>query len=305
MSELRRRPTRPLSRETAYLMLQMKNLLQRHGVDISLAAPNVYDQLLRAAETIDDKEVSQLYLRIIDEAPLVNLPAANDAAFDEDNPFVEDEGDPFADGSTHTRAPVAPSHAQPREQGSAAAASTHNPDPTHPAALSRSLVDEAMGGDGNRPAPVIKRVTRHTPRAGLLRCDQCRRTNTVIANASEEEARDIECACGMVYRVILDARQFDRKDTDLSGAYRDPNDSAKTGSMVIENLSFSGLKFRVPTPHSIAYNDLLEIRFNLNNAAQTPVHEQVRIKYVRNDMVGAEFLERNALNEDLAAYLSH
>ena len=306
MSERKRRPTRPLSRETAYLMLQMKDLLRKHGVNISLAAPNVYDQLLQAAEAVDDEEVGQLYLRIIDDAPPVTLPAANDIAFDEENPFIEDEASPFADEPSHAK-PAAPRPTKPRAQDRSAAASKHDPDPTHKIVLPKQFVAEAEGGarskPGDRPEPVTKRVAMHTPRAGLLRCDECQRTNTVIASASEEETREIQCVCGMVYRVILDARQYDRKDAHLSGSYLDPNDSDRTGPIVIENISFGGLKFRVVGPHSMAYNDFLDIQFTLNNAAQTPIREKVRVTYVRDDMVGAEFAELNALSRELAVYL--
>ena len=195
----------------------------------------------------------------------------------------------------------------PAPQDRSAAASKHDPDPTHKIVLPKQFVAEAEGGarskPGDRPEPVTKRVAMHTPRAGLLRCDECQRTNTVIASVSEEETREIQCVCGMVYRVILDTRQYDRKDAHLSGSYLDPKDSARTGPIVIENISFGGLKFRVVGPHSMAYNDFLDIQFTLNNAAQTPIREKVRVTYVRDDMVGAEFAELNALSRELAVYL--
>ena len=58
MSERRPRSTRPLSRETAQLMLQMKDLLRQYGITISLSAPNVYDLLLQAAEGVNDEEIA-------------------------------------------------------------------------------------------------------------------------------------------------------------------------------------------------------------------------------------------------------
>jgi hypothetical protein len=72
----------------------------------------------------------------------------------------------------------------------------------------------------------------------------------------------------------------------------------------VENISFGGLKFRMSSPpQNITYNDLLDIQFTLDDKAQTLIREKVRVHYVHQDLVGAEFVDLNDLNRDLASYL--
>src|ERR687892_288168 len=90
MSERRQRSTPPLSRETVQRMLQMKDLLRKYGVTISLSAPNVYDLLLQAAETIDDEEIGLLYLRLMDDSQLAPPLPVKASVFDAESPFIDD-----------------------------------------------------------------------------------------------------------------------------------------------------------------------------------------------------------------------
>ncbi len=65
MSERKQRSTRFLSRETVQLMLEMKSLLRKYDITISLTAPNVQELMIQAAELIDDEEVTALRHRLM------------------------------------------------------------------------------------------------------------------------------------------------------------------------------------------------------------------------------------------------
>jgi len=71
-------------------MLQMKDLLRKSGVTISLSAPNVYDLLLQAAEAIDDEEIGLLYLRLRDNSQLAPPLPVKASVFDAESPFIDD-----------------------------------------------------------------------------------------------------------------------------------------------------------------------------------------------------------------------
>jgi hypothetical protein len=283
MSERRQRLTRPLSRETAQLMLQMKDVLRQHGITISLSAPNVYDLLLQAAEGIDDEEISLLYEKLMDDSQLAPQLQVKAPIVDEESPFLDDEMvNPFVALKPDSRI-VRKAHAQ------------------------ESSAEEESGvflEDEKDKTPVAKRVALHTPRTGLLRCDRCQRTNTVMATASREEPIELQCACGTVYQVSLDSRRFDRKLVNFPGSYTDQHDKSKTGTFIIENISFGGLRFRITSQISnVTYNDLLDIQFTLDDKVQTLIREKVRVHYVHHESVGAEFIDLNELNRQLASYL--
>jgi len=285
MSEPRQRSTRSLSRETVQLMLQMQSLLREYGVTISLSAPNVYDLLIQAAEAIDDKEIDLLRRRLIAATP-PEL-SADPIALDEEGPFIDDvEATPAVGKLFEALKPAL--------------------DPIRHVYLQGPFVEEEADvflESEKEQTPTTKRLTLSTPRTGLLRCDQCQRTHTVMVAASREEVIEMQCACGRVYRVMLDSRQSNRKFTELLGLYVDQNDATKTGTIVVENISFSGLKFRTTSQQQVAHNDLLHVQFTLDDEAQTLIWEKVRVHSAQYNIVGAEFMNRNELSKDLASYL--
>jgi hypothetical protein len=248
-------------------MLEMKRLLRQYGVTISLTAPDVHDLLMQAAAAIDDEAISSLRLRLMAaHNPEHNLPSSP-KALDQEKP------DNDAVKKVYIQGPFV-----------------------------EHEVDVFLEGEETQ-APATKRIALNTPRTGLLRCDKCQRTSTVVAAASEEAAREVQCPCGVVYRVIMDARKYDRKLANLPGFYVDQKDEAKTGPLVIENISFGGLRCRITCPHNVVYDDLLGIQFTLDDAAQTRLWEKVRVHYVNHDVVGVEFMELDKFNKNLAAYL--
>jgi hypothetical protein len=71
-------------------MLQMKDLLRKHSVTISLSAPNVYDLLLQAAEGIDDEEISLLYEKLMNDSQLAPQLQVKAPIVNEESPFLDD-----------------------------------------------------------------------------------------------------------------------------------------------------------------------------------------------------------------------
>ncbi len=307
MSERSQRSTRTLSRETVQLMLEMKSLLRKYGVTISLTAPDVHDLLIQAAEAIDDEEINFLRLRLIAARRPKRDLSANPQALDEADPFIDDTEETHAAEPSFTMPSVAPTGAKPQVQDRPPFEALKPENNTvRNVYVQESFVEDEtdvfLESEGAQ-APPTKRIALNTPRTGLLRCDQCQRTSTVMAADSEDEAREVRCTCGMVYRVILDARKYDRKLASLPGFYIDQKDETKTGIIVVENISFGGLKFRITSPHNVAYDDLLYIQFTLDDDAQTLIWEKVRVHYVHHDVVGVEFMDPNKFNKNLAVYL--
>ena len=306
MSERRQRSTRNLSRETVQLMLQMKSLLRNYGITISLTDPDVYDLLIEAAETIDDDEIGLLRLRLIAAVQPGAVLPENPMAFDEEDPF-KDDTEPAADSFAALKPSVSSNAAKLPVEDNSVAAFKADPLPVRDVYIQGPFIDDVEVDvfleSEIEQGPTTKRVAMNTPRTGLLRCDQCQRTHTVMAASSQEEAVEMQCTCGMVYRVILDSRKFERRLANLPGFFVDQNDDTKTGTIVVENISFGGLKFRMTSPQHVAYDDLLYIQFTLDDDVQTLIWEKVRVHYVNNDIVGVEFMDLDKFNKCLASYL--
>lgn len=305
MSERRQRSTRYLSCETVQLMLQMKSLLRQYGVTISLTAPDVHDLLIQAAEAIDDEDIDLLRLRLIAATQPAPELSANPMTSDEEDPFIDDSKELPAAHTGFTNPLAAPNDSKPLVPNNPFAALKSDAASVHNVYIQEAFIEETdvFLEVEVEQAPTTKRVALTPPRTGLLRCDQCQRTNTVMAAASQEEAVEVQCACGTVYRVILDSRKFDRKPTNLPGFYVDQNDDTKTGTIVVENISFGGLRFRTTSPQNVTYDDLLYIQFTLDDDVQMLIWEKVRVHYVHHDIVGVEFMDLDKFNKSLASYL--
>jgi len=69
------------------------------------------------------------------------------------------------------------------------------------------------------------------------------------------------------------------------------------GTMTVEDLSRTGLRFRTKISHNIRVADMLRVRFVLDDAQRSEVHKSAMVKWVANYCVGAEFGDFDAFNE--------
>jgi hypothetical protein len=111
-----------------------------------------------------------------------------------------------------------------------------------------------------------------------------------------------------LYRIltILETRKFYRKSANLIGHY------AKAGThnyvwMVVENLSLSGIGFRVKGRTTVKTGDLLIIKVALDNKAQTEIVKDIAVRVVRqtdDTFSGGEFCDTRTFYKELAWYLN-
>jgi hypothetical protein len=261
-----------LSRYSVQLMLQMKLLLMQHGIDVSLTAPDAYAQLLRASQAIDDADVQQYRVRLLEQC----------------------------DASGQDQAiPASPPSLRPTP----AAHVADTPASAQPSAPSSCQASEVSGEESAFASAPLKTVTETTKGDVFLTCDSCQRILAIkLKRLQETEILPIACPCGMRFQVELDVRKYTRKSTRLPGVYRCER-SGKTGGLVVEDLSFGGMRFEVATPHAIALNDRLQVSFTLDDTDRTIVHEYVCVQSVCDKIVGAIFTQTNDFDKALAAYL--
>ncbi|MBU0769074.1 MAG: PilZ domain-containing protein, partial [Proteobacteria bacterium] len=111
-----------------------------------------------------------------------------------------------------------------------------------------------------------------------------------------------KCRCGEIFRLTLEYRKHSRKKVRLRGEYFVQGKDEK-GEIIIEDISASGIRFASLKPHYISRNDTVELKFNLDNPMKTQIQELVKIIWIIDHNVGAEYVDPKSLEKDLEIYL--
>ena len=111
-----------------------------------------------------------------------------------------------------------------------------------------------------------------------------------------------KCRCGQVFRFTLEFRKQYRKKVRLAGEYYILGKNEK-GEIVIEDISATGIRFETLKPHYISRGDIVELKFNLDNPGRTGIQELVKIVWIIDRSVGAQFNDPKSLEKDLGFYL--
>lgn len=141
-----------------------------------------------------------------------------------------------------------------------------------------------------------------------ITCPECHITRTLnVAKLRSSKKRiKAKCGCGCVFDMSdfsLDLRKFYRKKTNLRGSYSNINMN-KTGFMRVKNVSYSGISFELEKKDEIAIGDTLGVRFVLDDDQKSEIHRAVRVKNVRDKLIGAEFSDNQVFDIELCYYLT-
>ncbi|MGB2928611.1 MAG: PilZ domain-containing protein [Desulfobacterales bacterium] len=111
-----------------------------------------------------------------------------------------------------------------------------------------------------------------------------------------------KCRCGEVFRLTLEFRKHYRKKVRLHGEYFVQGKDEK-GEIIIEDISASGIRFASLKPHYISRIDTVELKFALDNPMRTEIHKLVKIIWIIDRNVGAQYIDPKSLEKDLDFYL--
>ena len=110
------------------------------------------------------------------------------------------------------------------------------------------------------------------------------------------------CKCGEVFRLTLDFRKYYRKNAQLTGEYFVKGKDEKE-EILIEDISKAGINFATLKPHNFSKGDLVELKFTLDNPIKMEIRTRVKILWIIDRTVGAQFNDPNLLEKDLWPYL--
>lgn len=111
-----------------------------------------------------------------------------------------------------------------------------------------------------------------------------------------------KCRCGEVFGFTLDFRKYYRKKARLPGEYIIQRRGEK-GDILVDNLSMGGIRFENLGPHQISIDDMLEVKFKLDNPLRSEIRKMVRVIWVRDRMVGVMNSEPKGNDKDLGFYM--
>jgi len=127
-------------------------------------------------------------------------------------------------------------------------------------------------------------------------CPKCKSEKNVdVANFKDTNKKlKAKCQCGEVFRLTLDFRKNYRKNVRFAGEYfvqgKDDN-----GEIIIENISANGIKFVILKPHHISKGDIVELKFTLDDPTKTKIQELVKIIWVIDRNIGAQYIDPKSL----------
>ncbi|HAY39108.1 MAG TPA: hypothetical protein DCY53_07015 [Desulfobacteraceae bacterium] len=135
-------------------------------------------------------------------------------------------------------------------------------------------------------------------------CPKCElEKNIDVTNFKDTHKRlKAKCRCGEVFRFTLEYRKHYRKIVRLPGEYFVQRKNEK-GDIIIEDISASGIRFSSLKPHYISRNDTVELKFKLDNPMRTQIQGLVKIIWIIDHNVGAQFIDPESLEKDLGVYL--
>jgi len=100
----------------------------------------------------------------------------------------------------------------------------------------------------------------------------------------------------------VDRRRHKRKDVELPGEYK----NSRTGNVrriQVVNVSSNGLMFKTSDPNDLQLNDFLSFTFTLNNSQKTRVKRKVKVRHMKKNSIGVEFINPPVFDMDFDFYL--
>lgn len=139
-----------------------------------------------------------------------------------------------------------------------------------------------------------------------IRCPEC----ALVKNISVGKFRNgrhtlkTRCSCGNTFLVALDFRRHYRKPTNIVGMYTIIGSSRGGGGLMrVHNISRSGVGFSISGQHNINVGQKALLNFKLNDKKQTELTKKVKIKSIRNNAIGCEFINQKQIGKDLGFFL--
>jgi len=156
--------------------------------------------------------------------------------------------------------------------------------------LTKKAPQRVYAAENGQAVIVCARCTEHTPIDARPYLDS-------------HKSLKVRCRCGNKFPIVFNTRNFYRKEVHLPGQYAKSFGDVPD-LLTIEDMSYTGIKFKTGMSHKIEVDDVLTIEFRLDNRRRTRIVKTARVMHVMGGTIGAEFRERQAYSTELTYYLN-
>jgi hypothetical protein len=111
-----------------------------------------------------------------------------------------------------------------------------------------------------------------------------------------------KCKCKETFKFALEYRKHYRKEVRLPGEYIIQK-NRKGGEVIIREISLTGIRFESLKPHQISVDDILEVKFTLDNPLRTEINKLAEVIWVNDRIVGVNFIETDLYGQVLGFYM--
>lgn len=138
-----------------------------------------------------------------------------------------------------------------------------------------------------------------------ITCPECNSSKSFDTNEYKSSNRGIKakCACGKIFRCIIEFRKYYRKTVDFAGDYRNVK-TGDAGRMAVESISLSGIDFiNLTSGNLIMKSDILDVSFYLDDNNNTFIQRRAQVTASDNNTINAIFNKFQPYDKDLGFYL--
>jgi len=150
----------------------------------------------------------------------------------------------------------------------------------------------------------MKKVYVGENNRALIICPKCGFERNVDAMTLKTATNilKVKCKCRETFQIALEYRKHYRKEVRLTGEYI-AQKSRERGEIIIRELSLTGIRLESVKPHRISIDDMLEIKFILDNPMRTEIRKLAKVIWVKDRIIGVNFSEKELYAQVLGFYL--
>ena len=141
------------------------------------------------------------------------------------------------------------------------------------------------------PEPEVPKTYVRPDNTAVLTCKHCGCKKVILTDSFKgyKHKLKVKCVCQNVFIAILEFRSRVRKKTHLRGTYVNHSQDDSKGSLIIENISVTGLAFFSVDIKKFKEGDELSIEFALDDEHHTQIKKDVIVRDVRQRSVGCVY----------------
>ncbi|MGE3540572.1 MAG: hypothetical protein AB7N91_24420 [Candidatus Tectimicrobiota bacterium] len=153
------------------------------------------------------------------------------------------------------------------------------------------------------------RVYLNEGRQGVITCLYCgqkRRIN--MSNYKDHHiggrALKVKCSvCGRIFHVRFDFRRYHRLSVQLVGKLLRLNTQEEIEAITVTSLSVGGIGFLLENPQEVQCGQRYGVSFHLDDAQHSLICEDILVKRIEGNFIGAEFYQSDKYNYELDFYI--